>query len=165
MVDDLFSHWEYYTVLTVDQHNQITGRETVPSPQGCGCKSGIAARLEKMGVGFMLAGNMGQGAFNVPAAPQIKVARGCAGNIRYIATAYLEDKISDSGIGCTYHERHECNHDHHHDSWYSNLCGLGSHGWGDVYLLARVALLILFVVHILLHMNIVPYAMPGPDIT
>lgn len=41
------------------------------------------------------------------------------------------------------------------DSWCSHLCGLGRHGWGDVHLWAGVALLILFAVHILLHLNIV----------
>lgn len=115
MVDDHFGHCEYYTILTVNQDHQITGSETVPSPQGCGCKSGIAAKLEKMGVSVMLAGNMGQGALNVLTAHQIKVVRGCAGNIQDVATAYLEGKISDSGIGCTSHEHHECNHERHHE--------------------------------------------------
>lgn len=41
------------------------------------------------------------------------------------------------------------------ESWCSQLCGLGRHGWGDVHLWAGVALLILFVVHVLLHLNTV----------
>lgn len=114
MVDDHFGHCEYYTVLTVNQDNQITGSETVPSPQGCGCKSNIADELEKMGIGVMLAGNMGQGALNVLTAHHIKVVRGCTGNIRDVATAYLEGKIIYSGMGCTSHEHHhEC---HGHDN-------------------------------------------------
>ena len=41
------------------------------------------------------------------------------------------------------------------DSWCSHLCGLGRHGWGDVHLWAGIALLVLFAVHLLLHLNIV----------
>ena len=59
MVDNHFGHCEYYTVLTVGQANQILNSETIPSPQGCGCKSNIAGELENMGVSVMLAGNMG----------------------------------------------------------------------------------------------------------
>ena len=33
-----------------------------PSPQGCGCKSDIASKLQADGVTVMLAGNMGAGA-------------------------------------------------------------------------------------------------------
>ena len=65
VVDNHFGHCEYYTILTVGQDNQILSSETIPSPQGCGCKSNIAGELENMGVSVMLAGNMGQGALNV----------------------------------------------------------------------------------------------------
>lgn len=39
VVDNHFGHCEYYTILTVGQDNQILSSETIPSPQGCGCKS------------------------------------------------------------------------------------------------------------------------------
>ena len=54
-VDNHFGHCEYYTILTVGQDNQILSSETIPSPQGCGCKSNIAGELENMGVSVMLA--------------------------------------------------------------------------------------------------------------
>ena len=47
-VDNHFGHCEYYTILTVGQDNQILSSETIPSPQGCGCKSNIAGELENM---------------------------------------------------------------------------------------------------------------------
>lgn len=81
MVNDHFGHCEYYTVFTIDESNQIKSSETVPSPQGCGCKSNIAATLESIGVSVMLAGNIGQGALNVLTAHNIKVVRGCSGDV------------------------------------------------------------------------------------
>ena len=54
-VDDHFGHCEYYTIYTVNQEKQILSSETIPSPQGCGCKSDIAVQLQDMGVSVMLA--------------------------------------------------------------------------------------------------------------
>ena len=103
MVDDHFGHCEAYTVFTVDTSNQIEGAEMLPSPQGCGCKSDIAAILQKIGVTVMLAGNMGNGALNVLNSHNINVYRGCSGNVRELAEAYLQGRIADSGFGCKSH--------------------------------------------------------------
>ena len=113
-VDNHFGHCEYYTILTVGQDNQILSSETIPSPQGCGCKSNIAGELENMGVSVMLAGNMGQGALNVLTTHHIKVIRGCSGNILDVATDYLNGKLTDSGVGCSSHEHHHECHGHNH---------------------------------------------------
>lgn len=115
VVDNHFGHCEYYTILTIGQDNQILSSETIPSPQGCGCKSNIAGVLENMGVGVMLAGNMGQGALNVLTAHRIKVVRGCSGNVLEVAAAYLDGQITDSGVGCAAHEHHHECHGHHHE--------------------------------------------------
>ena len=48
-IDDHFGHCHHYTIYTVE-NKQIISREELPSPEGCGCKSGIAADLEKNGV-------------------------------------------------------------------------------------------------------------------
>ncbi len=114
VIDNHFGHCEYYTVLTVDQENQIVSSETIPSPQGCGCKSNIAGELEEKGVSVMLAGNMGQGALNVLTSHHIQVVRGCSGNIMEVAAAYLSGKLTDSGVGCTSHEHHHECHGHNH---------------------------------------------------
>lgn len=114
VVDDHFGHCEAYTVFTIDADKQIEKTEILPSPQGCGCKSNIAAILREMGVGIMLAGNMGSGAFNVLQNHGIQVFRGCSGNVNRLVETFLKGTIEDSGQGCHHHEEHGedhvCNH-------------------------------------------------------
>ena len=115
-VDAHFGHCDHYTIYTVE-NKQIISREELPSPQGCGCKSGIAADLQQMGVEVMLAGSMGAGALNKLQACGIKVVRGCMGDIESVVNGYLLGFVLDSGIGCAGHgEDHECgNHSHEHE--------------------------------------------------
>lgn len=115
-VDDHFGHCDHYTIYTVE-NKQIISREELPSPQGCGCKSGIAADLQQMGVEVMLVGSMGAGALNKLQACGIKVVRGCMGDIESVVNGYLLGFVLDSGIGCAGHgEDHECgNHSHEHE--------------------------------------------------
>ena len=75
VVDDHFGHCQFYTIFTID-NNSVINKEILPSPQGCGCKSNIASVLSEMGVKYMLAGNMGQGALNVLNSNGIEVLRG-----------------------------------------------------------------------------------------
>ena len=108
-VDDHFGHCDHYTIFTVE-NNKVISRENYPSPQGCGCKSGIAPILKQMGVAVMLAGSMGEGAKNVLGANDIKVVRGCSGNVDELVANYLAGGISDSGEGCHAHGdgEHQC---------------------------------------------------------
>ena len=46
MVDDHFGHCAYYTVVTLDEQNQIVNQERLDSPEGCGCKSNIASVMQ-----------------------------------------------------------------------------------------------------------------------
>jgi len=114
VVDDHFGHCESYTVFTVDDNHQIKETEIFPSPQGCGCKSNIAAILKDQGVSVMLAGNMGNGALNVLTNHGIDVFRGCSGNVQELTREFLFGKITDSGQGCRAHEHHgeenQCSH-------------------------------------------------------
>lgn len=117
VVDNHFGHCEYYTIYTIDQKKEIIQKEIMPSPQGCGCKSDIAAVLEKDGVSVMLAGNMGGGALNVLTSHNIDVLRGCSGNVDTVVNDYLNDKLNDSGVGCSSHSHdnsepggHTCSH-------------------------------------------------------
>ena len=105
VVDDHFGHCAYYTLFTVDDDKNITDTETLPSPQGCGCKSNIASVLKEKGVTVMLAGSMGDGALKVLSDQGIKVFRGCKGDVRKIAEGYLKGFILDSGIGCHHHQK------------------------------------------------------------
>lgn len=111
-VDDHFGHCEKYTVFTVDESRKVVEAEVVPSPQGCGCKSNIAAVLQEKGVSVMLAGKMGNGALNVLKSHGIEVIRGCSGFVSEVAEAWLEGRLTDSGTGCVQHHdgTHICNH-------------------------------------------------------
>jgi len=106
-VDEHFGHCEYFTVFTVDDQKNILTEEIIASPAGCGCKSNIAQTLAQMGVKYMLAGNMGQGAVNVLAMNGIQVLRGCSGNVKDVARSWLSGSLSDSGVSCAQHE-HGC---------------------------------------------------------
>ncbi len=114
IVDSHFGHCESYTIFSVDENKKIVNTEVMPSPQGCGCKSNIASVLKDNGVTVMLAGNMGDGALNVLNRQGITVYRGCSGDVRQVAEAFMQDQINDSGEGCHHHdhegEGHVCNH-------------------------------------------------------
>lgn len=105
-VDDHFGHCAYYTIFTVAD-GKIVSQDKLASPQGCGCKSGIAPVLRQMGVAVMLAGNMGQGAKNVLEAQHIEVVRGCSGDVVELAEAYLAGKVLDNGEVCDHHDCHQ----------------------------------------------------------
>lgn len=106
-VDSHFGHCELYTIFTLNEDNQVSNKETLPSPAGCGCKSDIAAVLQQKGVSVMLAGNMGLGAFNVLNYHGIQVYRGCTGDINKLVENFAQGSITDSNESCS-------NHDHHH---------------------------------------------------
>ena len=102
-VDDHFGHCDHYTIFTIE-NNAVVATETLPSPQGCGCKSNIASTLHDMGVEVMLAGNMGEGAKNKLSAAGIRVIRGCRGEIDVLIKTYLSGFVFDSGISCDHHD-------------------------------------------------------------
>ncbi|MFH2095018.1 MAG: NifB/NifX family molybdenum-iron cluster-binding protein, partial [Bacteroidota bacterium] len=112
VVDEHFGHCEFYTVFTIE-NSKVIKKEIFRSPQGCGCKSDIATTLRTLGVTVMLAGNMGQGAFQVLGNAGLKVIRGCNGNVDALIGEYISGNISDSEISCSQHqhgEGHQCNH-------------------------------------------------------
>lgn len=102
MIDAHFGHCEYFTVFTIE-NGQITEEEIVGSPEGCGCKSGIAPILAEKGVTLLLGGNMGEGAKNVLNYNGIDVIRGCSGPVRLVAEAWIRQELEDSQISCDHH--------------------------------------------------------------
>lgn len=102
-VDDHFGHCDHYTIYTIE-NNTVVERQTLPSPQGCGCKSNIATTLKEMGVEVMLAGSMGDGALNKLAASGIRAIRGCGGDVEVLIKTYLTGFVFDSGVGCDHHD-------------------------------------------------------------
>lgn len=107
MVDDHFGHCAYYTIVTLDNQNQVINSERLASPEGCGCKSNIASIMQEMGISLMLAGNMGMGAYNKLNAHGINVIRGCHGKVEEVLNAYQQGLLTDSLEAC---DHHDCNH-------------------------------------------------------
>ena len=105
VVDDHFGHCAYYTVFTI-LANRVTATERMASPEGCGCKSGIAPILAERGVRVMLAGNMGEGAKRVLEQNGIRVVRGCKGAVEELIGNYLAGRVEDNGEGGHSHECH-----------------------------------------------------------
>lgn len=111
-IDDHFGHCESYTIYTIE-NDEVASKESLASPQGCGCKSNIATVLHLKGVTLMIAGNMGDGAKNKLMNNGIEVIRGCAGSTDGVVEAFLSGMLEDSGIACASHDNeHECSHDH-----------------------------------------------------
>lgn len=110
-VDAHFGHCEMYKIYTVSNENIVSEVETMPSPQGCGCKSNIASDLQKAGVKIMLAGGIGDGAVNVLNSNGITVIRNCFGDVTELVAEYLSGNVKDSGSNCKSHGNdHVCNH-------------------------------------------------------
>jgi predicted Fe-Mo cluster-binding NifX family protein len=116
-VDDHFGHCEFYNVYSVSEEGEIAEVQTIPSVQGCGCKSNIAGVLAEMGVTTMLAGGIGAGAINVLNYAGIEVVRGCSGDPAAVVRSFLAGLVADSGESCHQHtahhqegQNHQCNH-------------------------------------------------------
>jgi predicted Fe-Mo cluster-binding NifX family protein len=112
-IDDHFGHCEFYRVYTISEKNEITERRTIPSTQGCGCKSNIAATLAGDGVTIMLAGGIGAGAINVLKMSGIDVVRGCSGDATTVVESYIKGNINDSGESCKHHHAHHSEESNH----------------------------------------------------
>ena len=103
VVDNHFGHCDHYTIFTVND-GEVKMKEILPSPQGCGCKSGVVFVLRQKGVQEMLAGNIGEGAKNVLESNEIKVIRGCSGDIDKLVSDYLAGNVVDNGEICNHHD-------------------------------------------------------------
>lgn len=107
MIDSHFGHCDHFTIMEINDNKEIVSTSKLESPQGCGCKSNIASTLAELGVEWMLAGNMGQGAVNVLNGQNIKVVRGCSGEVEAVANEWLKGNVADNLIAC---DHHDCNH-------------------------------------------------------
>lgn len=108
IVDAHFGHCAYFSVFTVEE-GAITEEGRLEAPEACGCKSGIAGELARLGVKRLLAGNIGEGAVRVLTSYGIEVLRGASGEVRPAVEDYLAGKPFASGAGCA--EHHEgCEH-------------------------------------------------------
>jgi predicted DNA-binding protein (UPF0251 family)/predicted Fe-Mo cluster-binding NifX family protein len=115
LVDEHFGHCKEFLVFSVGQGGALVTETSVPSPEGCGCKSGVAFELARAGVTHLVAGNMGEGALRVLSSHGIGVVRGASGDARAAALAFARGELPDSGLGCAAHgpergQGHECSH-------------------------------------------------------
>ncbi len=111
LVDEHFGHCKEFLVFNVEGDGLVP-EPTIPAPDACGCKSGIAGDLAKIGVTHLVAGNMGDGAVRVLGLHGIAVVRGASGNARAAAEAFAKGSLGDSGVGCAGHGEpgHVCTH-------------------------------------------------------
>ena len=112
-VDEHFGHCKEFLVYRLE-NGSLIDEASIPSPQGCGCKTGISAELARSGVSHLVAGNMGEGAVRVLTSHGIKVIRGASGEARAAVQAFVQGSLLDSGTGCAEHpegaQGHKCNH-------------------------------------------------------
>lgn len=108
-IDDHFGHCKAFAVFSVSD-GAVAELPSIPSVEGCGCKSGIAATLAKEGITHLVAGNMGEGAVRVLGSHGIEVIRGASGDVKTAAEALAAGRLADSGILCHSHGDHDCHH-------------------------------------------------------
>ncbi len=110
-IDEHFGHCKEFLVFRVEG-DALVAEATLPSPESCGCKSGIAGELASIGVTHLVAGNMGEGAVRLLGASGIAVIRGASGDARTAALAFARGAIVDTGLGCAGHGEtgHSCSH-------------------------------------------------------
>jgi predicted Fe-Mo cluster-binding NifX family protein len=109
-VDSHFGHTDEFQVFTI-QEGVVKDTERVDSSQGCGCRSNIIGILKEKGISVMLAGNMGDGAFQKLNAAGIEVIRGCRGKVEKVLEKYQSGHLVDDGSHCQTHRQH------HHTRW------------------------------------------------
>src|SRR5512140_2658058 len=80
---------ESYGIFSVSDNNEITGMHTVPTADGCGCRSDIASDLAADGVTVLIAGGIGGGATNKFTSNGISVIRGWSGDATAVVKLYL----------------------------------------------------------------------------
>jgi predicted Fe-Mo cluster-binding NifX family protein len=128
-VNGHLGHSETYGIFTISDNKEITGMHTVPSTDGCGCRSDIASELAADGVTVLIADGIGGGATNKFKSSGISVIRGWSGDAIEVVKLYLSGKADDLGSSCYNHKDHEHHdhHEHHHHHHHAdiNLCGDG----------------------------------------
>lgn len=114
-IDAHFGHCEFYTIYTVSEKNEITDKQILRPPAGCGCKSNIAFDLSQMDVKMMLAGGIGEGAISKLSSCNIQVIRNCQGDVDELVSVYLAGNLKDRGRSCQSHAHgryHDCSGNH-----------------------------------------------------
>lgn len=112
-VDSHFGQAEAFNIITLED-GEIKHSETVDSGQGCVCRSNIIRILKEKGVSVMLAGDMGEGAYQKLIMAGIEVIRGCHGKIESVLEKYKTGLLTDSGDHCPSPGHGHRSHHHEH---------------------------------------------------
>jgi predicted Fe-Mo cluster-binding NifX family protein len=110
-IDAHFGHCEAYLVYETS-NGLVESTYKVDSPHGCGCRSNIASILAGQGVSLMIAGNMGEGAYQILNRHGIEVIRGCSGDSAKAVEDYLHGLLIDNNKHCEAHHSHHGQHEH-----------------------------------------------------
>jgi len=114
-VDEHFGHCESFTIYRLDDSKAVTASESFTPPPACGCKSNLIPTLVDMGVGLLIAGNMGEGAVVRLGQAGITVIRGASGPVDAALQAWKDGTLADKQILCMEHGAgHECHHGEGH---------------------------------------------------
>ncbi|MGQ8335549.1 NifB/NifX family molybdenum-iron cluster-binding protein [Sunxiuqinia sp. A32] len=108
-IDNHFGHCDYFTIIDINDRDQVFEKELMDSTVECGCKSGLAGELAKKGVKLLLAGGIGGGAINKLREYQIEVIPGFTGTIDEVLEKWKLKEYGNEMIICTDHQ-HNCSH-------------------------------------------------------
>ncbi|MBP8791333.1 MAG: NifB/NifX family molybdenum-iron cluster-binding protein [Breznakibacter sp.] len=111
MVDSHFGHCAAFLIFDIENQT-ITAQQEFMPPPGCGCKSNLVHDLKQLGVTILLAGNMGQGAYDKLTQAGLTVVRGCSGDAKEAVGKYINHQLTDDKILCDHHHN-SCNHESH----------------------------------------------------
>ncbi len=108
-VDGHFGHCEFFSIIELNDNQEIVQQYAKTSAEGCGCKSNLAEELAQDGVTLLLAGGIGQGAIQKLKAQNITVLTGFSGTIEEAVNQWKnKDYHTDLSI-CTEHHGN-CEH-------------------------------------------------------
>lgn len=99
VADERYGRCECFTVFEVEG-GAVKAEIRIDNPDGRAWKSDLASALAEVGVGLMIAGDIGGSAARVLKANGIDVIRGASGPARAAVEAWLAGSLKDSALGC-----------------------------------------------------------------
>lgn len=110
MLNQHFGRSESFAIVTIDEKD-IIGLKEVSTADLQHNHGGLSQMLLNQSVELVIAGGMGEGAYNALQEKGIKVIRGAAGSIKDVLQQYLDGSLKDTGSSCKHHGEHG----HHHE--------------------------------------------------
>ncbi|WP_138203969.1 NifB/NifX family molybdenum-iron cluster-binding protein [Haloimpatiens lingqiaonensis] len=101
-----FGKSEKFAIVTTEG-NEVVDIKEVSAEALQHNHEGLAEFLESEKVEVVIAGGIGQGAYDPLIQKGFKVVRGASGKIEELAKAYLEGSLKDKKVMCNHHHSHE----------------------------------------------------------